>query len=197
MRGSLARDALHHVAVAAQRVDVVVEQLEAGPVEVAGEPAGPDRHADAGGGALAQRAGRGLDAGGQPVLGMPRAWAVELPEALQIVQRRPRPRPSAIRLHAGEVQKGIEQHRRMPARQHEAITIEPGRVGGIEAQEVLPERVGDRGERHRRAWMARVRLLHRIHGQGADRVDAQAVERKLARRARGPIGIGPDEEKLP
>ncbi len=83
----LAGDALHHVAVAAQRVDVVVEQLEAGPVEMLGQPARADRHADAGGGTLAQGAGSRLHAGGHPVLGVPGTGAVELPEALNVVER--------------------------------------------------------------------------------------------------------------
>ena len=37
-RRRLAGDALHHAAVAADRVDVVVEDLEAGPVVAVGEP---------------------------------------------------------------------------------------------------------------------------------------------------------------
>ena len=56
-------DALHHAAVAAYRVDVVVEDLEVRPVVAVGEPLLGDGHADAGGDALAQRTGRGLDAG--------------------------------------------------------------------------------------------------------------------------------------
>ena len=63
-RGGFVGDALHQVAVAAKGVDVVVEQIEAGPIEMGGEPALGDRHADAVAAALAERAGRGLDAGG-------------------------------------------------------------------------------------------------------------------------------------
>ena len=50
----------------------------------------------------------------------------------------------------------------------------PGRVLGIEAQQVLPQRVGDRRQRHRRARVARIGLLDRIHGERADRVDSKA-----------------------
>ena len=68
-------------------VDVVVEQLEARLVEVRGQPALGDRHADAVAAALAQRAGGGFDAGGFAVLGMARAAAVQLAELLDLVQR--------------------------------------------------------------------------------------------------------------
>ncbi len=60
--------------------------------------------------------------------------------------------------------------------EHEAVAVGPDRVGGVEAQEPLPERVGDRGERHRRSRMARVRLLDRVDGEGADRVHAEGVD---------------------
>src|SRR5262249_35699174 len=64
-RGSLGRDALHHAAVATQRVYVEVDQIfEPGPVEVGGLPATGDGHADAVGQPLAKRAGSGFDAAG-------------------------------------------------------------------------------------------------------------------------------------
>ena len=60
-RSGLRADALHQAAVAAYGVDVVVEEVEAGPVVAAGEPLARDRHADAGGNALPQRTGGRLD----------------------------------------------------------------------------------------------------------------------------------------
>src|SRR5262245_49939793 len=45
-------DSFHKAAVAADRVDVVIENLEAGPVIAAGQPFARDRHADAGGNSL-------------------------------------------------------------------------------------------------------------------------------------------------
>ena len=57
------------------------------------------------------------------------------------------------RLHAGQVQHRVEQHRRVAHRQHEAIAVRPDRIVGIEAQELLPETVGHRRHRHRRARM--------------------------------------------
>src|SRR5262245_10481956 len=46
-RGGLAGDPFHHAAVAAQSVYVVVEQIEPRTIEVAGQPALGDGHADA------------------------------------------------------------------------------------------------------------------------------------------------------
>ena len=127
----LARDALHHVAVAAQRVDVVVEQLEAGPIEMLGQPARADRHADARGGTLAQGPGSGLHAGGHPVLGVPGTGAVELPEALDVVERHrgaaldrpPAHRPGAARNKAASKR----AHRTARTGRDWAIPDRPGR----------------------------------------------------------------------
>ena len=78
--------------------------------------------------------------------------------------------------HVGEVEQRVEQHRGVPGREHEAVAVGPDRVGGVEAQEALPERVGDRRQRHRRPGMARVGLLDRVDRQRADRVDAELVD---------------------
>ena len=64
MRGGFVRDAFHQIAVAAQGVDVDNRTVEAGLVEVGGQPARGDGHADAVAAALAERAGRGFDAAG-------------------------------------------------------------------------------------------------------------------------------------
>ena len=82
----------------------------------------------------------------------------------------------ADRLHAGEVQHRIEQHRSVPGREHEAVAVRPDRVFRIEAKELLPERVGDRRHRHRRAGVPGIGGLHRVHRERADRVDAELVD---------------------
>ena len=83
----------------------------------------------------------------------------------------------ADRLDAGQVQERVEQHRGVAGREDEAVAVGPDRVLRVEAEDVLPEVVGDRGQRHRRARVARVGRLDRVHRQGADRVDAELVER--------------------
>ena len=87
-RGGLVRDAFHHVAVAAQSVDVEVDQvLESGLVEVRRQEALGHGHAHGVGNALAERSGRGLDPGRQPVFGMSGALAVQLAKLLHVLQR--------------------------------------------------------------------------------------------------------------
>src|SRR5450631_3711186 len=85
-RCGFAGDALHHVAVAADHVDVVIEDPEAMFVVVFAQPSRSDGHADAVAAALAKRPGRGLDACGDAVFGMAGRDAVELPKFLDIVK---------------------------------------------------------------------------------------------------------------
>src|SRR5262245_65888371 len=56
-------DALHQAAVAAHRVDLVIENVKAWAIVVVGKPLLRQRHADAGGNALPERPGGGFDAG--------------------------------------------------------------------------------------------------------------------------------------
>ena len=192
-RGRLGGDALHHVAVAAQRVDVVVEELVAGAVEVRRLPLGRDRHADRGRDALTERPGRRLDARRPAVLRMPRAARVDLAEALDVLERdRQLAEPlvgGVDRLHAGEVQQRVEQRRGVADREHEAVAAGPDRVVRVEAQEVLPERVGDGRHRHRRAGMTGVGGLHGVHRERADGGDGELVQRRVGF-LRRPAGAG-------
>jgi hypothetical protein len=111
---------------------------------------------------LAERPGRGLDAASMAVLGVPRRPAAELAEVLQLVER-----------HvgvAGEVEQRIKQHRAVAGRQDEAIAVGPVRIGRVELQELGEQHRRHVGHSHRHAGMARVSLLHGVHGQGPDGV---------------------------
>ena len=180
----LRRDALHQAAVAADGVDVVVEDLEARPVVAVGEPLLGDGHADAGGDALAERAGRRLDAGDPVVLGMPGRLAVELAEPADVVERHRRlAEPLVVRVHRlrlREMQHRPEQHRGVAVRQHEPVAVGPDRVLRIEVHDAVPDRVDQRRERHRRAGVAGLGRLHRVDREGADRVDGKLVHRVVA-----------------
>ena len=116
--------------------------------------------------------------------GWPAALRVELAEVLDVVELHRQLAERLVvgvdRLHAREVQQRVEQHRGVARGQHEAVAVGPDRVLGVEAQEPLPELVGDRRHRHRRARVARVRRLDRIDRQRSDRVDAQLVELGLS-----------------
>ena len=130
--------------------------------------------------ALAERAGGGFDAAGPAVLRMAGAAAVQLAEALDRIQRHGRLAERFVlladRLHAGQVQQRVEQHRGVAGREDEAVAVGPDRVLRVEAQELLPQAVGHRRHGHRRAGMAGVGRLHGVHRQRADGVDARRVE---------------------
>ena len=180
-RGGLRADPFHHVAVAAEGVDVEVEQLKARPIVAGCQPTGGDRHADAVADALAQRAGRRLDAAGVAVLGVAGAAARELAEAFDILQPHGRlaggPALGVHLLHAGQMQHRVEQHRGMPSGQHEAIAVGPVRRLGIVVHHLVVEDVGHRRQGHRRAGMSALGRLDGVHGEGPDGVDRQLFQR--------------------
>ena len=136
-RRRLRRDALHQAAVAANGIDVVVEDVEARPVVAVGEPLLGDGHAHARGDPLPERTGGGLDARNPVVLGVARGLAVELAETADVVERNRRlPQPLVVGVHrlcAGEMEHGPEQHRGVAVGEHEAIAVGPDRVLRIEA----------------------------------------------------------------
>src|SRR6185312_9309025 len=98
--------------------------------------------------ALAQRAGGDLDAGGVAVLRMAGADAVELAEALDVVEAdggdAERLAVPVDALYAGQVQHRIEQHAGVARREDEAVAVRPAGIGRVVAPEPGPERVGDR-----------------------------------------------------
>ena len=181
-RRRLAGDALHQIAVAANRVDVVIEQRETRPIVMRAEEPRRDRHADTVAAALAERPGGGLDAGGMAVFRMPGRDAVELAEIFDVIEAHCGKISDALPVdapHLGQVQQRIEQHRGMAGRQHEAVAVGPQRIGRVVAQKLLPQRIGDRRNAHRRAGMARLRLLHGVDGQCADGIDTQPVDVRM------------------
>ena len=183
-RSGLAGNPFHQVAVAAQHIDAVLEQLKARPVVMGCQPLGRHRKADAGSDALPQRAGRRLDSRRLAKLRVAGARAVELPKILDVFQRDRQSLLQPIVVlgyfpHAGQVQDRIQQHRRMAARQDEPIAARPHRLRRVVAQIVLPKLIGHRREGHRRARMAAVGLLDGVHAQRADRVDRQQVNAGL------------------
>ena len=178
-RGCFACHAFHHVAVAAEGIDVEIEQRKIRPVKPARKPTAADRHADAVAAALPERAGRRLDARRETVFRMTGTAAAELAKSPDVVEADGRPACLVGIADPRQMQKGVEQHRGMAVRQHEAVAIAPFRIVAIEAERILPQRIGHRRQRHRRARVAGFCLLHRIHRQRADRIDAQPVEPRV------------------
>ena len=179
-RGRLLRDALHEAAVPGQGVDVEVEHLEAGAIEVRGHPLRGEGHPHAGGDALPQGPARRLDSGGPAILGVARTAAVELAEALDVIEaHRELAERLVLRVHRldpGEVQHRVEQHGGVAHRQHEAIAVGPDGVVRVEAEMPLPEGVGHRGHGHGGPRVAGVGLLDGVHGQRPDGVDAELID---------------------
>jgi hypothetical protein len=179
-RRGLAPQPLHHVAVAAEHVDVIVEQLEPGPVVCRRKPAPGDGHPDAHGDALAERAGGGLDPGRPAVFRVPGTATPRLAEALDVVQRHRGPVGRLIgrvrRADAGQVDQAVEQHGGMARGEHEPVAVGPVRVLGVVAQHPLPEGVRRRRHPHGRAGVPGLRLLHGIDRERPDRVYAELVE---------------------
>jgi len=134
-------------------------------------------HPDRGGNALAEWAGGGLHSGNRRVFGVAGRLAIELAKAANRVQRHRRfAQPLAIgihRLHPSEVKDGPEQHRGVPIGEDEAVAVGPDGVLRIVLQHPVPDRVDQRRQRHRRARMAGLRLLHGIDRERAYRVDRQ------------------------
>ena len=172
-RAGLGGDALLDVAVGGDRVRVVVDDVAARPVEAGGPHALGERHARGVGDALAERAGRHLDAGGVAELRMARGRAAELAEVLEVVEGEPVP---------GQIEHRVEEHRRVTGAEHEAVPVEPVRILRVVAHHPRVEDIRQRSEGHRRARMAGIGLLDAVHRQGADGVDTQLVEGSLVRR---------------
>ena len=171
-RGHLVADAFLDVAVGDERVDVVVERAASGlGVRVVQAPFPPrgHGHADRVAEALAQRAGGGLHAGRQAVLGVPGRDAAPGAVGLQVIQGHPVP---------GQVQLDVQGEAGVPAGQHEAVAARPVRIRRVVPEHALEKQVGRRGQAHRRPRVAVACFLHRIHRQDPDEIDGAFVGRR-------------------
>src|SRR5690242_12416516 len=115
------------------------------------------------------------------MLGVTRAFPVELTKPFYVLEAYSQTSEHLVifvgSFYAREIEHRVQEHGRMAIRQHETIAIGPDRVVGVVAQKSLPQRVHHRCERHRRAWVTRIGLLHRIHRKGANGVYAKVIER--------------------
>ncbi len=169
-RGGLGAHALLQVAVAAHHVDVVVEQALADRrlgVEQAALAPGGHGHADGVGDALAEGAGRGLDAGGVVDLGMAGGLAAPGAQGLEVLE---------LEAEAAEEELVVEGEAGVAAGQDEPVARDPVGVGGVVAHHLLEQQVGHRRQAHRRPRVTVAHLLHGVHRQDPDGVDRLAVE---------------------
>nr|GFC96690.1 hypothetical protein [Tanacetum cinerariifolium] len=91
----------------------------------------------------------------------------------------------------------VQEHRSMTHRQHEAVAVWPVRMFRVIAQEIFPQGVADRRQRHGCAGMTRVGLLHGIHRQGANGVDGQLVAFAVFFDGTGVAFAGNDHQEIP
>ena len=161
------RDTLHQVAVAADAIDLVVQNLMSGPVEECAQVFAGDRHAHRVAETLTQRTGGGFNARSQQVLRMAGRFASPLAELLDLVQRK---------VIAGQVEQAVKKHAAVARREHEAIAIWPARLEGIVSEKACPQHIRHGRSTHRQSRVPRIRLLDRIHGEAADGVNTKLVE---------------------
>ena len=153
-RRRLQADALHQVAVADQRVGVVIDDFVPVAIEIAGQKSFRQRHADRRRRPLAQRTGGGLHAGRVAVFRVAGCAAAPLAEVLDLLQRQ---------VIAGQVKQRIQEHGAVPGAEYKAVAIGPGRVARVEAHMSHPQRISHRRGAHRQARVTAVSLLYRIH----------------------------------
>src|SRR5450759_5247866 len=166
-RRGLGGDPLLQVAVGADGVHEMIDQVVARPVELSREAALGNRHPDAIRESLAERSGRRLDTLRMYMLRVAGSERAPLAERLQVLERQP---------VAGQIEQRVEQHAGVAGGEQEAVSIRPARVAGGVAQELRPQRVGHRRHPHRGAGMARVGLLNGVHGKRPNGVDRELVE---------------------
>jgi hypothetical protein len=79
-----------------------------------------------------------------------------------------------------EMERRVQQHRRVTAREYDAIAVGPRWIRRIVLYVARPEHVREWRERHRRAGVTGIRRLDRVHGERADRIDAEFVEARVS-----------------
>jgi hypothetical protein len=163
------RDPFHEVAVAADEVRVVVDDAVSVAIERSREVRLRHRESDGVPNTLSEWSRRRLDTRCMAVLGMPRCFAAPLTELLEVVERE---------LVAAEIERAIDEHRCVASREHEAIAVGPMRISRVVSHVPREQHVRKRRECHRRPRVARVRFLDAVHGERADGIDAQLVERR-------------------
>ena len=161
-------DSLHQAAVAYGRIRVMVDDIQAGAVELRSQGAFGDGHAHGIRQALAQGSGRGLYAGGIAVLRVAGCFRMKLAEIPQFLHGQ---------VVAGQVQDGIQQHGTVAVGHHEAVPVHPTGIGRVMPEEIVPQHFSDIRHAHRRAGMPGVGALNRIHTQCPDSIGKLASGR--------------------
>ena len=144
-RSSLASNTLHGASIAEEAVGVVVDQVKAILVEDRPSMSLSNSKSDSIAETLTTRACRHLNAECTMPLRMSWCYAIHLAEVFKIFH---------CDLVAEEVEQRILQHASVAVGEHEAISVQPVWVGGIEGHEFVEENVGNWCHTHGRARVA-------------------------------------------
>src|SRR6185437_6589914 len=123
-RNCFLADTFHQIAVRRDDISLVIDDFVA---EGRGEMFLGNGHADRIRKPLSERTSGGLDARRMAIFGMSGSIRAELAKALDLINRH--------RFVAGEIEQGVDQHRTVAGREHEAIAVGPGWIGRVEFQE--------------------------------------------------------------
>ena len=156
----LVADPLLQVAVAAEAVDLVVDEPAGGGVDQTGGIGLGHGEADGVGDPLSQGTRGDLDPGGMAVLGMAGSPGTELPEVFEILH---------AQIVTPEIEEAVDESRGVAAGEDQAVPVEPVGVFGVVTQ-VLAEDHRDVRQPHGGARMAAVGLLDHVRRQETDRI---------------------------
>ena len=180
-RARLAGDALFHVPVGGDHIDVVIEGAGAGRsvgVEQAALETSRHCHSDRRGQSLAEGAGGDLDAPGMSELRMPGGLGVPGAQRLDVGQ---------LQTETPEVQLNVEGEAAVAAGQDEPVAPQPFGVAGVVPHDPLEQGVGQRRQAHRGTGVAVADVLDGIGRQHPRRVDGAGVQ---GAPVAGVVGLG-------
>ena len=169
-RRRLGGDALFHVAVGGDHVDVVVERAGARGgvgVEQPALVARRHRHPDRRGQALAQWTGGDLHALGVPELRVARRLRTPGAQRLDIGELQAEPT---------EIQLQVQSQAAVPAGQDEPVPAQPVGVARVMPHHSLEERVRQGSQAHRGTRVPVADLLDRVGGQDSHGVDGLRID---------------------
>src|SRR5271155_649091 len=131
-RGFLS-DPFHKVAIAADGVRVMVDDVMPRAVIARSQPRLRYRHSHAISETLSEWSGRNFHARCPTALRVPRGLAVPLAEVLDLVHGK---------VVAGQMQETVQEHRTVTRGQHKTVPVKPLGIGGIELEKFGPQSVG-------------------------------------------------------
>ena len=155
-RADFMGNTFHHAAIAHEGIGEVIHDIVAWTVELRRQCFFRNRHTDRVRNPLAQRAGGGFNTCGVTHFRVARRFGVQLTEVLQLRHRQ---------VIAGEVQQAVDQHGAVAVRQHEAVTVSPGRVLRVVVQEITPQDFGNVSHTHRGTRVTGFGFLYCVHAQ--------------------------------